>query len=258
MIQVLMKKEDIVPEKLAGHVVIVLDVLLATTTIAAALEGGASKVIPVEDESEALKLSTRYHPDEFILIGEKNGRVLDGFIAPNPTLLTRYVKGKTAILATTNGTVALRRSEKAGKLYAATLRNGKAVVKEAIGALKPDQHIIIVCSGSSGQFCLEDFYGAGYLVSCLEQLRPEAEFTDGAKASALFYQHSQKDAYKVLADSAVGQFLLEHNCKSDIEYVANENCDDRVPIYNNGYIKWKEEDKDGTTEKRNEGWFFSR
>jgi 2-phosphosulfolactate phosphatase len=253
-IDVLLKKEEIIPEKLKGQIVIGLDVLLATTTIAAALESGAKEVIPVQDESEAIKRSVSYHPDTFILIGEKNGRVLNGFIAPNPTILTQYVKGKTVLLATTNGTVALRRSAMAESLYAATLRNGKAVVNDVVQAMKPEQQVTIVCSGSQGQFCLEDFYGAGYLVSCLEEEFTEIELTDSARAAALFYRQECMDTYKVLANSAVGQFLLKHDCKKDLEYVAQENCDQRVPVYHDGHIVWKEEKLNGTIKKGNEGW----
>ncbi|MFC0558023.1 2-phosphosulfolactate phosphatase [Halalkalibacter alkalisediminis] len=257
-IHVVLKKEDIISEKLKGQVAIVLDVLLATTTIAACLESGATEVIPVLDENAALKFLRKFHPDEFILIGEKNGRVLDGFIAPNPIILSKYVKGKSVILATTNGTVALRRSEMATKLYAGSLRNGEAIVQDAVKSLKPTQDIIVICSGSQGQFCLEDFYGAGYLVTCFNKLLPSATLTDGALASRLFYQQNHADRYQLLASSAVGKFLLEHNCEEDLQYVIHENCDQNVPIYDNCHIVWKEEKEDGTVEEGNEGWTLPR
>lgn len=252
-----MKKEDIQAEKLKEQVVIVLDVLLATSTIAALLEHGVKEIIPVEGEREAIQASMSFAPGEYVLIGEKEGRVLDGFLAPNPALLSDVVAGKVVILATTNGTVALRRSAGAGRLYAATLRNGNAVAASAVRSLEPGQRIIVVCSGSSGQFCLEDFYGAGYLVCCLTKLLEAAQLTDGAKAALLFYQHGQEEGYTMLAQSAVGIFLLEHRCEDDLRYVAQKGISQRVPIYDRGRIIWREEEKDGTNKAGDEGWTLS-
>lgn len=46
-VHVLLKKEEILEEKLEDKIVVVLDVLLATTTITTVLSHGAEKVIPV-------------------------------------------------------------------------------------------------------------------------------------------------------------------------------------------------------------------
>ncbi|MDV2683105.1 2-phosphosulfolactate phosphatase [Alkalihalophilus lindianensis] len=235
-VHVLLKKEEIEPEKLAGEIVIVLDVLLATSTIAFALSYGAKAVIPVSSEEEAIKLSTNYHPDDFILVGEKEGRVIDGFLSPNPSLLKSFVQGKVVILATTNGTVALNRSEGAEMIYPACLRNGEAVIEDITTHLNPGQKIIIVCSGSSNQFCLEDFYGAGYLVSCLREKLGVISINDAGIAAEALFLTDKQGGYDLLIESAVGRFIIDHGFEEDVREVVQVGVDLDVPIYQNKKI----------------------
>ncbi|SDH89177.1 2-phosphosulfolactate phosphatase [Alteribacillus bidgolensis] len=51
-IHVIMKKEDIIPERLEGKQAVVFDVLLATTVITSFFAGGAAALYPVLDAKE--------------------------------------------------------------------------------------------------------------------------------------------------------------------------------------------------------------
>lgn len=147
-IHLLMKKEDIREEKIVegNKVVVVLDILLATTTIVSALKDGAKDVIPVLDRNEAIELAKEYHQDECILAGELDAKPIDGFVYPSPTIIKETINGKTLILSTTNGTVALRRSSSANKVYIASLLNNPAIAG-AIQKVTMDHTILIICSG---------------------------------------------------------------------------------------------------------------
>ena len=61
-VHVLVRKEDIDPSRLAGRVVIVLDILFATTTIVTALNAGATAVIPAETPNEARRIAVLTDP----------------------------------------------------------------------------------------------------------------------------------------------------------------------------------------------------
>ena len=52
-VHVLTKKEELDTVRLTGKVVVVLDILFATTTMVTALAHGAKEVVPVLDESAA-------------------------------------------------------------------------------------------------------------------------------------------------------------------------------------------------------------
>ncbi len=96
------------PEWLTGRTVIVVDVLRATSTIASALAAGADCIAPQPDIESARETHRRLGPESRIG-GERGGRKVDGFHCGNsPGEYTpELIAGRTLILATTNGTVAM-------------------------------------------------------------------------------------------------------------------------------------------------------
>ena len=159
-IHVLLKKEELDAQRLDGKVVVVLDILFATSSIVTALAHGATEVIPTLDGRAAQEAAKAFPAGSYVLSGELNADTLPGFVHPTPqALLAEGIAGRRLIYCTTNGTVALAKSQGAAHVYAAALLNGRAVV-ERIAAQHPDSTILIVCSGSADNFNLEDFYGA--------------------------------------------------------------------------------------------------
>lgn len=71
-VHVILRKEDISEGKLreSSKVAVVLDILLATTTITAALSEGAAEVIPVLDVTEGMNVAAGMKPETFVLAGE--------------------------------------------------------------------------------------------------------------------------------------------------------------------------------------------
>jgi len=211
-VHVLMKKEDIDAEKIAcNKVVVVLDILLATTSIVSALNNGAKQVIPVLDAEEGLRISQQFPADSCILAGELDAKPLEGFMYPNPLELNKQIMGKTLVISTTNGTIALRKGNSAWKVYISSLLNNLFVAQTT---LKEDAErtIVIVCSGNAGEVSLEDFYGAGHFVSCLlEQTSVSLELSDAALSALSFYCGWQGDAKHALQSSKIGQLLAKHN-----------------------------------------------
>ncbi|PLR95298.1 2-phosphosulfolactate phosphatase [Bacillus sp. T33-2] len=234
-IHLLLKKEDIDRQKMRENkVAVVFDVLLATSTVASALEFGAKEVIPVLDGTEARQEATGREDGSFVLVGEYQGVTIDGFLSPNPLELKHLVQGKTVILSTTNGTIALKNSSMAGAVYAASLLNSRAVVNHILQDSEA-KTIILVCSGSSNQFNVEDFYGAGYFIDCLTDLhRDKIEMTDSAFASHLFYKSNKDNAAYILSCSRVGKMLSKYGFDKEIEFAAQKSLFDVVPFLCDG------------------------
>ncbi|WP_260471876.1 2-phosphosulfolactate phosphatase [Bacillus sp. HMF5848] len=235
-IHVLLKKEDIDEVKIQDDkVAIVLDILLATSTITSALQHQAHSVIPVLNKEEAEQVAKNFVKEEIELVGEYEGKTLDGFLDPNPLSLQKQIVNKTMILSTTNGTVAIRKCEGAKEIFVCSLLNAKAIAKAVTSKFK-EETIIIVCSGSSNNFCMEDFYGAGCLIKCLLEEFSQWELTDAAKASYKFYKGIQSGE-DLLRETRVGQMLLQYGFDEELAYVAKENQFDVVPIVtNNSHI----------------------
>src|SRR5699024_7206607 len=182
-INLLMKKEEIDTEKIdKTKIAVVLDILMATTSITAALAEGAKSVIPVLNEAEAISEKKKYNDKEVCIAGEAGGFVIDGFLTPVPLSLCKYVQVKKVILSTTNVYITIRSNLNTKKTYIASLLNSVAVAKD-ITSHYNNESILIICAGSSGQFCLEDFYGAGYLINELIKRTEDQkiELSDSAK-----------------------------------------------------------------------------
>jgi len=83
---------------------LVVDVLRSSTSIATALQNGASKIIPVETVEEATRLAQTLDPKSRLLCGERDGRKVGGFdLGNSPREYTRErVDGKTLVFASTN------------------------------------------------------------------------------------------------------------------------------------------------------------
>jgi 2-phosphosulfolactate phosphatase len=234
-IHVFGRKEDLEPARLPGKVVIVLDVLFATSTIVVALGNGASSVIPMLDEAAARAEGERRAPGSCVLAGELYAETLPGFAPPTPlALLAHGVAGMDVIFSTTNGTIALQDASAASHVYAAALLNGRAVVEHVLSR-HPDRTLLILCAGSVGHFNLEDFYGAGYLVQLLaERLGEQADFSDAARVARKLYRSG--DPLPTLTDCRVGQMMMERGLAHEIAYAAQLSVLDVVPRLEGGRL----------------------
>ncbi len=227
-IHVLVKKEELDTVRAPGKVAIVLDVLFATSTIATALAHGASDVVPALDEVSARHFAKHQEAGSFVLSGELYAETLPGFAPPTPLALAAHgVADKRVIYSTTNGTVALRASAEAEDVYAAALVNGRAVIEHVL-ATHPGKTLLIVCSGSMGNFNLEDFYGAGYLVDLLaERLGEQSDFSDAARAARALFRSA--DPVPRLLDCRVGRMMVARGLREELEFAAQLSSLDVVP-----------------------------
>jgi len=234
-IHVLLKKEELDGHRLEGKVVIVLDILFATSSIVAAMAHGAAAVIPTSDGQAALEESARHAPGSFVLSGELHANTLPGFVHPTPLrLLAEGLENRTLIYSTTNGTVALNKSDGAQHVYAAALLNGAATV-DRIAAQHPREPVLIVCSGSADNFNLEDFYGAGYFVSLFRRRVADIELSDAALAAQLLHEHV--DGLEVLRRSRVGQMMLARGLDDEVAFAAQESRFDVVVGRDGGILR---------------------
>ncbi|GAB3043566.1 2-phosphosulfolactate phosphatase [Virgibacillus ainsalahensis] len=227
-IHLLLKKEEIDTFQMDNNkIAVVFDVLLATSTITACLDYGAERVVPVMDEAEALQEAKNFAPKDVSLVGEYDGKTIDGFLGPAPLALEKHVAGKTVVLSTTNGTVAIRKAASAKEVYIASLLNGKAVSEE-ITEIYDNETIIVICSGSQNQFCIEDFYGAGYFIQQLvSEYGDHVDLTDSALTAKMFYENvTHQD---VLRDSRVGRMLVSHELQDDITFINQQGILSIIP-----------------------------
>jgi 2-phosphosulfolactate phosphatase len=233
-LHVLSRKEELDGYRLPGKVVVVVDVLFATTSIAAVLAHGASEVIPAPDGDAARAVAAGRPPGSFVLAGELDAETLPGFSHPTPlALLELPLRGRALVYSTTNGTVALGKAAGASRVYAAALVNGAAVVDHVVRHGQGET-VLLVCSGSAAAFNLEDFYGAGHLVSHFTRSPGDWELSDAALAALLL--HDGSDALSCLSRGRVGRMMLGRGLRREVEYAARQDRLEVVPELREGRL----------------------
>ena len=235
-VHVLTRKEELDSVRVAGKVVVVIDVLFATTTMVAALAHGALEVIPVLDEAAARAEDARRGAGSSVLAGELYAETLPGFVHPAPLALVAHgVKGRTVIYSTTNGTVALSLAAGARRVYCGALLNARRLA-EHIVARHPRETVLLACSGSADNFNFEDFYGAGYFVERFaDLLGAAADLSDAAKAALALYRHAR--APDALLDCRVGRMMAARGLREEVEFACRFDALPVVPALEQGRLR---------------------
>lgn len=160
------------PEELAGGVVVVIDVLRATTTITCALAAGATKVIPCLEVADAQAAAAALPAGSAVLGGERDGLRIEGFdLGNSPGEYTpQSVGGRTLVFTTTNGTRAMMHCRQANTVLLGSFVNFLAVGRELSTTQEP---IHLLCAGTQGRITREDAALAGALVYLLETIAPD-------------------------------------------------------------------------------------
>jgi 2-phosphosulfolactate phosphatase len=207
--------------------IVVVDVLRATSAITTAIFHGVKSVIPVTQVEETLPYQNN---PQFILAAERGGQKVDGFEYGNSPLDycdNEFLKEKTLVLTTTNGTQAIEMARHDGQVLVGSFGNLSAL-KEYL--LQDSKDCMILCAGWKGRFNLEDTLFAGALV---EELL-DAGFgldtdTDSALASLHLYRQAAKDMQSFLADSSHRNRLFHLDLSDDVTYCLTHDHTPCVP-----------------------------
>ncbi len=159
-------------------IVVLVDILRATTTICTAVGNGVEAIIPVASHGEARQLKS----EGFLVASEKDGVQVDFADFGNSAFsFTRdAVGGKKLVYCTTNGTRTLEMAKSASSIVIGAFINISAVTEWLAGQRK---NVVILCSGWKNKFCLEDTLFAGALTKRLLDTALFRSDCDSANAS---------------------------------------------------------------------------
>lgn len=208
----------VAPERLAGGVVVVLDVLRATTTIVHALAAGCDAVRVCATVEEARTVADHLPAGKVILAGEREGIPLPGFDLGNSPrdYSSRRCQGTTLVLTTTNGTRALLHAAQAERVLVGGFVNYSAVCEQLRAEKRP---IHVLCAGEHDGVALEDTLLAGALVDYLVGL-PGAVPDDGARLAWDCFEHHGRHLEDALRLGAGGARLASLGYDDDIRVCA--------------------------------------
>jgi 2-phosphosulfolactate phosphatase len=225
-----------IPPQLRDTLVVVIDVLRATTTIAYALHNGARSVMPCEEPKDALALRERLG-EQCVLGGERDAVRIAGFDLDNSpaSYSPERIAGRIVAFTTTNGTRALRRAIEAGApdILCAAFANLNAIVKRLLEA--PLRNVLLACAGSEGRVALEDVLLAGALAQRLGE-SPGFELSDAAKTAALAYRAAAPTLAAGIASSEHAQALVRAGFANDIALAARIDSADVLAMLRDGEV----------------------
>lgn len=135
------------------------------------------------------------------------------------------------ILSTTNGTVAIKNSLQASRIYAASLLNGRSVAKHLLED-SSNQTILLVCSGSQGRLAMEDFIGSGQFIDNLIKVsNNNFNLSDSAKLAYDFYRQCSTTQFEnYIRTSITGKLVKTLGYEHAIDHSVQRDIYDVVPI----------------------------
>lgn len=234
-IDLIISADDIKDEKVKDKTVIVIDMLRATSVIVTALNNGCKEVIPVLTVPEALSIAQK-DKEGFVLGGERKALKIEGFDFSNsPLEYTReFIDGKSLVMTTSNGTRAIKGSNPARNILIGALINARAVAQKT---LEISDDLTIVNAGTYGEFSMDDFICAGYIISCILE-KEEADLTDIAK-TALYVYENNKDIVSFIKNASHYKRIQELNLQEDLKYCCTKDIISIVPECIGDTIRFK-------------------
>jgi 2-phosphosulfolactate phosphatase len=212
-------------------IVVVIDVLRATSAICAAFENGVDAIIPVSTIEEAQE----YQKKGYLVGAERQGKIVEGFDFGNSpfSYMTEEVKGKEVVLTTTNGTRAIDLAKDAEIVVIGSLLNLDALC-EWLEA--QDKHVLCLCSGWQNKFNLEDTICAGAISEYLLNTGKFKSDEDSSIAAKYLYLSAKDNYLGYLKSSSHRRRLKNLNLNEDIKYCLTPNLTRVIPVLKNGKL----------------------
>jgi len=213
------------------EIVVVIDVLRATSAICSAIDNGVSSVIPVSTLEEARILQSK----GYLAGAERQGQIVEGFDFGNSpySYMDPKLKGKDIVLSTTNGTRAINIAKDAPVVVIGSLINLETLVN---WLKKQDKNVLCLCSGWKDNFNLEDTICGGAIA---DELIASGYFTsneDSSVAAKYLYHSSSHNYFGFLKSSSHRRRLKKLNLNEDIKYCLTPNQVEVIPILQNDKI----------------------
>lgn len=229
---------QVAPGDTAGRVVAVIDVLRASTSIAAALTNGARAVVPFDTSEEVVARAKALSRSEVRLAGEQKMLPIPGFdLGNSPQEFTsEAIGGKTVLICTTNGTGALTAVQGARDVVVASYVNFTAVLALVRTALRGGTDVSIICAGRGRQFSLEDAGCAGRYVNQLTRRLTSLDLNDAAVAASLIDRTYGDNLMRLFLASGHGRALREAGFGEDLGVCGTVDVFGVVPVYSERQI----------------------
>lgn len=245
-VDVLFGAGGIAPAEMHGRVVVVIDVLRASTSIAVALSNGARNVVPFEHADEAAARAKSFDRSEVVLAGERRMQPIPGFdLGNSPREFTAaVVDGKSILFTTSNGTAALVAAQGAHDVFVGSYVNLSALLSVLRHPSRANSNVTIVAAGKDKQFSLEDAACAGRFVRGLMDSGGKLELNDAAHATMLLDKRYGQNLQRMFKEAEHARALVSAGFGDDLAVCGAIDAYPVVPVYADRLITRMSQDQE--------------
>ena len=210
-------------------IVVVIDILRATSTIATALHNGAKAIIPVDSVEKCIRLGREL---ECITAGERDGQVAEGLQYGNSSFEypRDFIENKLLVLTTTNGTKLLHMAVAKGatEIITGSFLNLSAVCDYLVQQKKS---VILACAGWKDRVNMEDTLFAGAVISRIgEHFHINC---DSSQIANCLYNEAKDDLYEFMKKTNASHYhrLTNFGLEKDIRHCLIPDQANILPHY---------------------------
>jgi 2-phosphosulfolactate phosphatase len=212
-------------------IVVIVDVLRASSAIVTAFANGAEAIIPVAGVAEAKE----YKSKGYLVAAERDGFVLDFADFGNSpfNFTSELVKGKTIVYSTTNGTGIINLASSAYKVVIGSFLNLNAL---ADWLAKQERDVVIFCAGWKNRFNIEDSVCAGAIATRLMESGRFSTICDSTHAATDLWSLARTDLRGYIEKAAQRTRLRDKNLDDCIDFCLSSDFTDKIPVIKNGVL----------------------
>jgi 2-phosphosulfolactate phosphatase len=219
------------PENHRGSIVVIIDVLRASSAICTAFANGVAEIIPVAEVAEAKEYKTK----GFLVAAERDGYVLDfADFGNSPFNFTPdKVSGKTIVYSTTNGTALINLASSSYKTVIGSFLNLSVLTRWLVSQ---NRDVLLFCAGWKNRFNLEDTVCAGAFAEGLLKSEKFTTICDSTHAAADLWSLASPDLSAYLEKAAQRSRLRDKNLDDCIQYCLTQDLTPVIPVMKDGRL----------------------
>lgn len=210
---------------LKGAIVVVIDVLRATSSMCVAFDHGAKLIVPFADIDEC----RAYKEKGFLIAGERKGEKIEGFDFGNSPFdfMNPRVAGARIAMTTTNGTKAIKM---------AVERGARDVVVGSFANInvlcdflrEQNENVCLLCSGWQDHPNMEDTIFAGAVAR--ELMNDFYYYQDTALMADMLYFIANIRKHYAMKKSSHHKRLVHLNLQREVKYCLKRNTHPVLPV----------------------------
>jgi 2-phosphosulfolactate phosphatase len=219
------------PEENHDSIVVVIDILRASSAICTAFANGAAEIIPVAEVSEARE----YKLKGYLVAAERDGFVLDfADFGNSPFNFSEdKVKGKSIVYSTTNGTRIINLASASYLTVIGSFLNSRALAE---WLSKQERDVLLFCAGWKNRFNIEDTICAGAIAELLMQSGGFSTICDSTIAAIDLWSLAKKDRIGYISRAAQRSRLRDKGLDDCIDFCLKTDFTRKIPVMKNGIL----------------------